>query len=130
MKAASARSFERCPATRKAGFATVLLLKTGMDNKKTFHERGGCGRPFSYDHGGTAMTQQKKIRAVALGLCLAACAGSANAQEPIPTQTITRGIYVGGALGQSEAKEYDCTALPQCENRGSVGRVFLGLQFG
>ena len=77
------------------------------------------------------MTRQNNITAALLGLCLAACAGLAGAQtQPIPTQTITRGIYLGGGLGQSEAKKYDCTALPQCENRGSVGRAFLGLQFG
>jgi opacity protein-like surface antigen len=75
------------------------------------------------------MTRQNKIKATLIGLCLAACAGLASAQS-VPTQTITRGIYLGGALGQSEAKAYDCTALPQCENRGTVGRVFLGLQFG
>jgi len=77
------------------------------------------------------MTQHNNIKTVVLGLCLAACAGLASAQtQPIPTQTITRGIYLGGSLGQSEAKSYDCTALPQCENRGSIGRFFLGLQFG
>lgn len=76
------------------------------------------------------MKQHNNIQTVVLGLCLAACAGVAAAQEPVYTETIRRGIYLGGALGQSEAKEYDCTALPQCENRGTIGRVFLGLQFG
>lgn len=77
------------------------------------------------------MTKQKKTTAVLLGLCLTMCAGLASAQQTAPdTQTITRGIYLGLGLGQSEAKSYDCTALAQCENRGSVGRAFLGLQFG
>ena len=77
------------------------------------------------------MRRQNKIKRAVLGLCLAAWAGLAGAQsQPIATQTVTRGVYLGGALGQSEAKEYDCSALPQCENRGTVGRVFLGLQFG
>jgi len=69
---------------------------------------------------------QNKIRVAVLGICLATGASLAQAQAP----TINRGIYVGGALGQSEAKAYDCTALPQCENHGSVGRAFFGLQFG
>ena len=72
------------------------------------------------------MTQKNKIKAAVLGICLAAGIGAAQAQAP----TINRGIYLGGALGQSEAKEYSCTALPQCENRGTVGRIFLGMQFG
>jgi opacity protein-like surface antigen len=105
-------------------------LKIGMDNKKHFCERGGCGRPFSYDQGEPAMTRQKKTTAVLLGLCLTVCAGLASAQTPPDTQTITRGVYLGAALGQSEAKEYDCTALPQCENHGTVGRFLVGLQFG
>lgn len=75
------------------------------------------------------MTRQKKIKAALLGLCLTACASLANAQQT-STETIRRGIYLGGALGQSEAKKYDCTARPQCANRGSVGRFLLGLQFG
>lgn len=72
-----------------------------------------------------AMTHKNKIKAAVLGISLAA-ASLAQAQAP----TINRGVYFGGALGQSEAKEFDCTAQPQCENRGSVGRIFLGLQFG
>jgi len=68
---------------------------------------------------------QNKIKAAVLGICLAA-ASLAQAQAP----TINRGVYFGGALGQSEAKEYDCTARAQCENRGTIGRGFIGLQFG
>jgi opacity protein-like surface antigen len=101
-----------------------------MNNKKTFCERGGFGRPFSYDQGESVMTRQKKTTVALLGLCLILCAGLARAQTAPDTQTITRGIYLGVGLGQSEAKSYDCTALPQCENRGTVGRAFLGLQFG
>jgi opacity protein-like surface antigen len=80
--------------------------------------------------GGTAMTRQKNINSALLGLCLLACAGAASAQSQPSIETIRRGIYLGGALGQSEAKAYDCTTLAQCENHGSVGKVFLGLQFG
>jgi opacity protein-like surface antigen len=69
---------------------------------------------------------QNKITAAVLGICLAVGASLAQAQAP----TINRGIYIGGGLGQSEAKEYDCAAQPQCENRGTVGRAFFGLQFG
>lgn len=76
------------------------------------------------------MTRQTKTTAVLLGLCLTVCAELAAAQAAPDTQTITRGVYIGGALGQSEAKEYDCTALPECENHGTVGRFFVGLQFG
>jgi len=76
------------------------------------------------------MTQHNKTKAVVLGICLAACAGVATAQSQPPIETIRRGIYLGGALGQSEAKKYDCTGQPQCENHGSVGKLFLGLQFG
>ena len=72
------------------------------------------------------MTQKNNIKAAVLGICLATGVSAAQAQAP----TINRGVYFGGAMGQSEAKEYDCTALPQCENRGTVGRIFMGLQFG
>jgi opacity protein-like surface antigen len=99
-----------------------------MDDKKTIFEKGGCGRPFSCDHGGTAMKRQNNIKSTVLGLCLSACAGLASAQG-VQTQTIDRGFYIGGALGQSEAKEYDCTAQAQCENRGTVGRALIGMQF-
>lgn len=68
---------------------------------------------------------QNKIKVAVLGACLAA-AGLAQAQVP----TIDRGFYIGGALGQSEAKEYDCSAQAQCENRGTIGRGFVGWQFG
>ena len=67
----------------------------------------------------------KNIKAAVLAILLSAGSGLAQAQAP----TIDRGLYVGGALGQSEAKEYDCTARPQCENRGTVGRAFIGYQF-
>lgn len=73
-----------------------------------------------------AMTYKNKIKAAVLGISLAAAACLAQAQAP----TISRGVYIGGALGQSEAKEYVCAAQAQCENRGSIGRLFLGLQFG
>ena len=69
---------------------------------------------------------QNKIRAGVLGICLTVAAGLAQAQAP----TINRGIYIGAGLGQSEAKEYDCSAQPQCENRGTIGRGFVGWQFG
>jgi opacity protein-like surface antigen len=72
-----------------------------------------------------AMTQNN-IKAAVLGICLAATASLAQAQVP----SASRGVYFGGALGQSEAKEYDCTAQAQCENRGTIGRAFIGLQFG
>lgn len=71
---------------------------------------------------------QNKIKAAVLGISLAA-ASLAQAQAPVQAPTISRGFYIGGALGQSEAKEYDCTGQSECENRGSVGRVFLGMQF-
>ena len=68
----------------------------------------------------------KNIKAAFLAILLSTGAGLTHAQAP----TIDRGYYVGGALGQSEAKEYDCTAATlHCENRGTVGRVFGGYQF-
>lgn len=69
--------------------------------------------------------RQNKIKAAVLGISLAAAASFAHAQAP----TINRGFYIGGALGQSEAKEYDCSAQAQCENHGTVGRAFVGWQF-
>ena len=67
----------------------------------------------------------KNIQAAVLAVGLSFGAGLAHAQAP----TIDKGLYIGGALGQSEAKEYDCTARSQCENRGTVGRAFVGYQF-
>jgi hypothetical protein len=67
----------------------------------------------------------KNIQAAVLAIGLATGAGLTHAQAP----TIDKGLYIGGALGQSEAKEYDCSGQPQCENRGTVGRAFVGYQF-
>jgi opacity protein-like surface antigen len=67
---------------------------------------------------------QNKINAVLLALALTACTALAHAQ------TITRGLYLGGAMGQSEATEYKCSARPQCEQHGTVGKFFMGFQFG
>jgi OOP family OmpA-OmpF porin len=67
---------------------------------------------------------QNKINAVLLALALTACTALAHAQ------TITRGLYLGGAMGQSEATKYKCSARPQCEQHGTVGRFFTGFQFG
>jgi OmpA-OmpF porin, OOP family len=71
--------------------------------------------------------RQNNIQTAILGLCLALVAGLAQAQTGM---TISRGVYLGGSIGQSEAKEFNCVAFPQCENRGTVGKFFLGLQFG
>lgn len=71
--------------------------------------------------------RHNKIKAALLGL--AAVITAACGMTLAHAQTITRGLYLGGAIGQSEAKEYNCVARPQCENRGTVGKFFTGFQF-
>ena len=72
------------------------------------------------------MTHNKtKAALVGLAAVVTAAAGITAAHA----QTVTRGLYVGGAIGQSEAKEYNCTTRAQCENRGTVGKFFTGFQF-
>jgi opacity protein-like surface antigen len=71
------------------------------------------------------MKLKKNIQAIFIGVTLAAGAGLAQAQ----TATIDNGIYFGFGLGQSEAKEYDCSARPQCENHGSTVKYLVGYQF-
>jgi opacity protein-like surface antigen len=71
------------------------------------------------------MKRQNNIKTTLLGVCLAVCAGLAQAQ----TQTIDRGLYFGAGLGESEAKNYDCNALPQCQEQGTAVKYFVGYQF-
>ena len=73
------------------------------------------------------MKTQKNTSAVVLGACLAA--GAAAVQAQVPTQTIDRGIYLGAGIGQSEAKEFECRGLPQCERHGTAVKYFVGYQF-
>jgi opacity protein-like surface antigen len=75
------------------------------------------------------MKRPKNIQAIALGACLFACAGLAQAQAQMQTQTIDRGIYLGFGLGQSQALDYDCRGRPTCENHGSAVKYFVGYQF-
>src|SRR3954469_20179044 len=69
--------------------------------------------------------KEEKIKSALVAICLAGCAGLAQAQAP----SADRGLYLGAGLGQSEAKEYDCRSVGHCDNRGAVVKFFAGWQF-
>lgn len=71
------------------------------------------------------MKRQKKIQAMVLGACLAACTGVLQAQN----QTIDSGVYLGAAAGQAKWWEFQCQGFPECNQRSSVAKFFAGFQF-
>jgi OOP family OmpA-OmpF porin len=63
------------------------------------------------------------------GLACFAVAASLALPAAAQAQSNTLGFYGGLNLGQSQAREFDCTGLPSCEDRGSAWKVFGGYQF-
>jgi OOP family OmpA-OmpF porin len=63
------------------------------------------------------------------GLAWFAVAASLVAPVAAQAQSDAFGFYGGLNLGQSQAREFDCSGLPTCEDRGSAWKVFGGYQF-